>query len=86
MGNNKGRRRVDVTDGDTLTGIDRILAEMSTFEIQPGEFTTHDLVDALKLSAATIAKRLSLRAEKGELLSRIVAYKGSSVRAYRYPD
>jgi hypothetical protein len=86
MGNNKGRRGVDGSDGDTLSGIDRILAEMSVVEIQPGEFTAHDLVEGLKLRAGTIAKRLTLKVDKGELLSRTIVANGTKMRVYRYPD
>jgi DNA-binding transcriptional regulator PaaX len=84
VGNNKGRRRVDGPNGDTLSLVDRALAEIQKEGKQPGEFTVSELFNAIDqtIDETTIRSRANRMVREGKWIRR---QSGKSV-FYRFPD
>ena len=85
MANNKGREKVDQPAGNTLTGIDRLLAEMVGETIHDDEFTIAMVAErSPDINPDVIRHRLDRLVNKGVCTKRIITEKGRQTKAYRY--
>lgn len=85
MANHEKREGMDQPPRNTLSAIDRLLAEWGDETLKEGEFTA-DMVTVPGVNSAAIGKRLVLKAGRGELNSRIANIKGRKTRIYSYPN
>ena len=85
MANSKRREKLDQPAGDTLTGIDRLLAEMVGETIQDDEFTIAMVAErSPEINPDVIRHRLDRLVNKGVCTKRIITEKGRRTTAYRY--
>jgi hypothetical protein len=88
MASGKGREGLDQSNGETLTALDRALAEFASHQsLQPGEFTIQMVLDKdPSLSRATLNKRFNDMVRRGILEKRSLACESKVANAYRYVD
>lgn len=85
MANNKGREKLDQSTGDTLTGIDRLLAELSVNSIAKDEFTIAMVQERSPgLSAGALRCRLDRLVEAGVCSKRKIVVAKRETNAFRY--
>lgn len=88
MASGKGRKGLDQSDGQTLTALDRALAEFADHGvIRPGEFTIQMMIDKNpSLSRSMLNKRFNEMARKGIIAKRKITQNSSVTNVYRYLD
>ena len=85
MASNTRRKGLDQPAGNTLTGIDRLLAELNNNTIDEGEFTIA-MVQARSpgLTANTLRCRLDRLVESGVCAKRKIVSDRRETNVYRY--
>ena len=85
MANNKTRQGVGKPSRDTLSAIDRVLAEMDARPIQPDEFTVGQILERDPCASyTTINRMLRMKLGRGELAKRVISINGKASNVYRY--
>ena len=85
MANNKRQQGLDQPAGDTLTGIDRLLCELASSTLQPGEFTIAMVMERSPgVSGATVRCRLDRLIETGVCAKRKIIFGQRETNIYRY--
>ena len=85
MAGNTRRKGLDQSNGDTLSGIDRLLAELDQQEIQKDEFTIAMLADRNpNLSTSALRNRLAQKVQNKTLSVRKILHNRNFINVYRY--
>ena len=85
MAGNKKRIGLDQPNGNTLTGIDRILAEMANDTLEPDEFTLAMICErSPDISPDVIRHRLDRMVGLGVCTKRKLIVNSKKVNVYRY--
>ena len=85
MANSKGREKLDQPAGDTLTGIDRILAALTSDTIKEDEFTIAMVQERNPaLIAGAVRCRLDRLVQSGVCKKRKIIVGKRETNVYRY--
>jgi hypothetical protein len=86
MASRKGRKGLDQPDGQTLSALDRALAEFVSHQsLKPDEFTMQMVMERDPgVPRRTIANRFDDLVRKGVMAKRKLAVGGKIASAYRY--
>jgi hypothetical protein len=85
MANNQRREGLGKPSGDTLSSIDRLLAEFDQQEVQEGEFTVAMLQERNpKISASALRHRLAHKVQNKTLSVRKILHDKNFINVYRY--
>jgi hypothetical protein len=85
MAGNKKRIGLDQPHGDTLTGIDRLLAEMADDTLEPDEFTLAMICERLPhISLDVIRHKLDRMVGLGVCTKRKLIVNSNKANVYRY--
>jgi hypothetical protein len=85
MAGNTRRKGLDQSNGDTLSGIDRLLAELDQQEVQEGEFTVAMLQERNpEISASALRHRLAHKVRNKTLSVRKILHDKNFINVYRY--
>lgn len=85
MANNKGREKLDLPAGDTLTGIDRLLADLATNKIEDDEFTIAMVQERSPgITAGALRCRLDRMVEAGVCAKRKIVVGKRETNVFRY--
>jgi len=85
MAGNKKRIGLDQPNGDTLTGIDRVLAEMADDTLEPDEFTLAMICErSPDISPDVIRHRLDRMVGLGVCTKRKLIVNSKKANVYRY--
>jgi len=85
MAHNKTRQGLGKPTRDTLSAIDRMLAEMEQKPIQPDEWTINMLIERdPSIPYSTLSNKLRTKLIRGEITKRIICVNGKSTNVYRY--
>lgn len=85
MAGSKRQQKLDQPAGDTLTGIDRLLAELASSTLEEGEFTIAMVVErSPNMNPDVIRHRLDRLVNKGICAKRKVIFGKRETNIYRY--
>lgn len=85
MANNQRREGLGKPSGDTLSSIDRLLAEFDQQEVQEGEFTVAMLQERNpEISASALRHRLAHKVRNKTLSVRKILHEKNFINVYRY--
>jgi hypothetical protein len=85
MANNKRQQGLDQPAGNTLTGIDRLLAELASTTLAEGEFTIAMVQERSPgLTGGTVRCRLDRLVQSGVCAKRKVIFGKRETNIYRY--
>ena len=85
MANNQRWERLGKPSGDTLSSIDRLLAEFDQQEVQEGEFTVAMLQERNpEISASALRHRLAHKVRNKTLSVRKILHDKNFINVYRY--
>ena len=85
MANNQRREGLGKPSGDTLSSIDRLLAEFDQQEVQEGEFTVAMLQERNpEISASALRHRLAHKVQNKTLSVRKILHDKNFINVYRY--
>ena len=85
MANNQRREGLGKPSGDTLSSIDRLLAEFDQQEVQEGEFTVAMLQERNpEISASALRHRLAHKVRNKTLSVRKILHDKNFINVYRY--
>lgn len=85
MASNQGRKRLDQPAGNTLTALDRVLADLVVQHMTEDEFTAEMVYKKRPdMTLSTLNNRLGRQVEMGRMTKRCLLINGRKTNVYRY--